>query len=72
MENKTEPEELEDQVHDSIVEAIDRKESMDDLKKDVGQKTLRWFLDRRQKAVVARRKFFELRNAKREEKPVQK
>jgi hypothetical protein len=69
MEQKNQMEELEDEVHEAIVEAIDSKESMDDLKKAIGQTTLRWFLGNRQKREVARRKFFELRKAKRDEKP---
>jgi len=72
MEPKSEVEEFEDQVHEAIVEAIENKSSMEDLKKNVGQKTLSWFEDRRHRAVVSRRKFFELRKVKREEKPVQK
>ena len=70
MENRTT--ELEDEVHEKIVEAIDTNKSMDDLKKMVGQTYLKWYMSGIRIREQARRKFFELRKAKREEKPGQK
>lgn len=69
MESKNQMEELEDGIYEELVEAIDNNKSMDDLKKAIGQRDLSWFLGNRQKREEARRKFFELRKIKRDEKP---
>jgi hypothetical protein len=70
MENTNQTQELEDKIYEELVEAIDNNKTMDDLKKSIGQTSLSWFLGNNRKREQARRKFFELRKVKREEKPV--
>lgn len=69
MENKNPTEELEDSIYNEIVEAIDGNKSMDDLKKSTGQVSLSWYLGNSKRREQQRRKFFELRKIKRDEKP---